>query len=234
MAINRRVVWILLLLVEVALSHSIISPTTNPFDGGPLSSCEKPTFKADSICSDVVSYSVPTSVARLSTIIESMINNSVMEVSSNCSDSYRKVMCLHRFPRCQWREESSSFEVILNEQTHTPMLIEHCGNDEAGRLSKHEITFTVDDSCSPISELTGDFKFSRCLVNMENLVTRWMMEYLKAVDLTISKEAAFLYDIPDCGHRLVFHRCNFIGKCTGKGSVEFTNSYDDCISATSW
>ena len=234
MALNLSVVLLVLLIEGSTNSHSIVSTSVDPFDGGLLSSCEKPSFKRDSICSDVVNYTVPTPITRLVAVIESSVSQSLDEIFLNedleeCKDRYRKVICRHRFPKCIAKAGSSNKEVIINEH-YTEEL---CG-DVAERVSNVQKRYTLDETCSPISELAADFNFRRCSVNEENLVTPWMLEYLKAVDLTLSHESAALYSIPGCGKRFAFHKCNFIGRCSSEGRVEFINSYDSCRSATNW
>lgn len=195
-----------------------------------MNRCEKPALDNDSICSDVVDYAVPTPIAKLATIIESSISSSRDGVDNGeCRDNYRRSLCQHRFPRCQPSAGSSSLEVILNEQTYTTMLAatEKCAS-YADRFSRQERIFTLDDSCRPISELTVGFNFMRCSVEQKNLVTPWMFEYLKSVDLTLSHEPEFLYVILPCGEQLAFHLCNFIGRCTNDGHVEFINNYEFC------
>ena len=234
MALNLYTIVLILLFIEEVFSGAIIPTSVNPSDGGHLSSCELPAFEQGSVCSDVVDYSVPTSITRLIKVIENSVLQSLDEIFLNedleeCKDSYRKVICRHRFPKCIAKAGSSSKEVIINEH-YTEEL---CG-DIAERVSNVQKRYTLDETCSSISELAADFNFRRCSVNEENLVTPWMLEYLKAVDLTLSHESAALYSIPGCGKRFAFHKCNFIGRCSSEGRVEFINSYESCRSATDW
>ena len=237
MAPNHYVHYVhLILLLNVGIFIDSSTPASDvPFDGGPLSSCERPLLRPDSICRDVVNYSVPTSIARLVAVIENFVLHSLEEISmenGQCKESYRRALCFHRFPRCLLSVCGYN-DVIINGQTYTEELTQNCGNI-AERLGRERSIFPLDEICSPISELIDGFNFRRCSVNNESYVTPWMLEYLKDVDLTISYDAETLFSVPTCGNMYSFFRCNFIGRCSSRGRVEFINSYESCRNVTNW
>ena len=224
-------------LIQNGLCHSIVDANVNPFDGGALNSCGRPSFQSGSTCQDVVDYEVPSSIARLVQIIERHISHSVddlMGKSEECKDSYRKVLCLHRFPACE-----RNGTVVLGQQNHnfSAELRERCGEATTRRIRNQETRLSLDETCRPISELTGNnFTFSRCQVDQNNLATLWMIEYLKVVDQTLGNEVGYLFSdtFADCRGPLASHLCNFIGRCTGQGRIEYVNTYESCSRAINW
>ena len=195
--------------------------------------CESVKVVKRSFCGDVVNYKVPTPIARLSNIIETLVNDSLLEgVVERCRDNYRRVLCLHRFPRCRFNRFSNRLSVILNEGTFTATLTQNCPL-YANRIFLNAKEITLNDDCYSLSKYSS-FEFTRCRVNPDMRLSPWMLEYLKAVDRTITQETGLLYHLRGCGDKYAFHRCNFIGRCTIEGHVEFINSYESCRNTTTW
>ena len=227
------ITWCLALMIEGIHSHAIITVGGNPFDGGPQNQCESAKVVNGSICSDVVNYDVPTPIARLSKIIETVVYDSLQEgVVERCRDSYRKVLCLHRFPRCESNRFYKRLSVILHEGTYTAALKQNCG-PYANRIFLSERYFLLTEDCYPYLAFPS-FRLMRCWLNANNRVSPWMLEYLKAVDRTIAQESGILYSVPVCGEKYAIHKCNFIGRCISEGHVEFDNSYEGCRNVTAW
>lgn len=220
-----------------ALNHGILaSPqaTENPFDGGALGSCEVPTTAT---CS--VDYPVPTSIARLAAIIEQSIIKEASELDGPCRDAYQEALCNIRFPRCTQQLQSGLYaEVELNRQNCSVMfdvcpveisniLVTFCNNLPHVTLPAAE--------CSPVSEHAENTsrEFSFCdIENMRFSVTGWMFEYIKYLD---GQFAGLLYMNSVCGRDLATFRCNFGGRCTGKGDrIEFINTHETCNERVDW
>ena len=226
------IIWCLALMIEGIHSHAILNVGENPFDGGPQNQCESAPVVNGSICNDVVNYDVPTPIARLTKIIETAVNDNLRGVNERCRDSYRKVLCLHRFPRCQSHPKKNVLSVTLNEGTYTNALTQKC-RIYANRIFINARVITLSDDCFSLLEFSS-FKLKTCPLNFIGKFSPWMLEYLKAVDLTLTQESGILYTMPICGRKYAFYKCNFIGRCTSGGRVEFINSYESCRNVTAW
>ena len=231
-SVMEFIVWSLVLLIEGIHSHAIINAAKNPFDGGPVFRCERAKVSNRSFCGDVVNYNVPTPIARLSTIIETNVHDSIQGVAERCKENYRRVLCLHRFPRCRLNTFSHRLSVILNERTFTATLSQNCPH-YTNRIFLNATEIVLTDDCYSLLEYTS-FEFMRCQVNSHFRLSPWMLEYMKAVDRTITQEAGFLYSLRVCGEKYAFHKCNFIGRCTSGGRVEFVNNYESCRNIVTW
>ena len=93
--------------------------------------------------------------------------------------------------------------------------------------------FALTEDCFPLLAFP-EFELKMCPLNPDSQLSTWMLEYVKAVDRTLSQESGYLFFIPVCGKNYAFHKCNFIGQCSSEGRVKFVNSYESCKNITTW
>ena len=227
---------IVLFFLRRCNSHSIVDANYNPFDGGAVDSCKRPSFLADSICGQVVDYEVPSSIARLVQILEGLIVSNAEDLlspSDGCKDAYQKILCIQRFPQCK-----SNGTVLLGKQNATlfSQLREECADEVVRRVGDQEVSVQRANTCRPVEDLVGsDFSFARCHIDLTNPMTLWMVEYLKLVDRTISNEQGIVYTSSGCGAMFSSYICDYIGRCSEDGvNVEYINTYEKCTTVISW
>ena len=226
------IIWCLALMIEGIHSHSILNVGENPFDGGPQNQCESAPVVAGSICSDVVNYDVPTPIARLTKIIDTFISDNLKGVVARCREIYRKVLCLHRFPRCELHPTHNRLSVTLYESNYTAALTQNCGI-YANRVFLHARVYALSVDCFSLLQFSS-FELMACPLNPNSRFSPWMLDYLKGVDRTLTQESGVLYFIPVCGGKYAFYKCNVIGRCISGGRVDFVNSFESCRNVTGW
>lgn len=223
------------------VNHAIISSsyaTDNPFDGGLLGSCEVPNT---TLCSSVVNYAVPTSIARLAGIIEQRIRseaNPLQEVSESCRIAYETVLCNIHFPRCQQLQEGSSslyLQVELNRQ-NCSAVYDACPVSIADTLAgtcNYLPHATVNaTACRPVLQMSGSSEFEYCNVEGSSLVTEWMFAYMKYLDQLF---VGVLYDNPTCGVNLATFMCTWRGQCSANEErIELINTHETCNQYVEW
>ena len=227
------IIWCLVLMIEGIHSHAIFNNGGNPFDGGPQYQCERAKVESGSLCYDVVNYNVPIPIAKLSKIIETAIYDNLQQaVVEECMDIYRKVLCLHRFPRCQRNPSNNKLSVLLHNATYTAALVQTCPS-YVNRIFTDPTVVALTEDCFPLLAFP-DLELKMCSLNPDSQLSTWMLEYVKAVDRTLSQESGYLFFIPVCGKKYAFHKCNFIGRCSSEGRVKFFHSYESCKNITAW
>jgi len=233
MRANLIAVSVIVLIFRYCDSHAIVDPNFNPFDGGAINSCRRPSFLAGSICGEVVDYEVPSSIARLVGILEELVASHVDDLESpsdSCKGAYQKILCIQRFPQC-----NSDGTVLLGKQNSTlfSQLQEECTDDIGSRVGAKEVSTQLAGSCNSVNG--SDFSFARCEVDLSNRMTSWMMEYLKLVDRTISREQGIVYTSRGCGGLFSSYICNYIGRCSEDGlNIEYINTYETCTNVIHW
>lgn len=219
------------------LNHGILTSsqaTENPFDGGALGSCEIPTTKT---CS--VDYPVPTSIARLATIIEQSIIKEVRELDGQCRDAYQAALCNLRFPRCKQQLQGGLYEEVELNRQNCSILSDVCPVHISNVLvtfcnNLPQVTLPAME-CSPVSELAENTSKEFRFCDVENMgfsVTGWMFEYIKYLD---GQFAGILYMNGICGRDLATFTCNFGGRCTENlERIEYINTHETCNERVNW
>ena len=230
--------WLLLLHADfpgAIAQHGILSPSGNPFDGGEVGTCETPTVTA---CSGIVDYPVPTSIARLTPILEDIITKSLSPFSGACGETYKAVQCRLRFPRCllfQVGTVSHYVQVDLNRQNCSDLL-SACPSGTGAALenicnSLTQIT-VPSEGCTPLSQRNYKFEFCNFNSSGDFLVTEWIFQLMRFED---QRAGGFIYEHAVCGEGLANFVCNTMGRCTSSGQeIVYTNTHESCNTAVNW
>ena len=206
------------------------------FDAGPVNSCEIPNT---TICS--VDYSVPTSVASLTPVIEEEIQNQykVDNASSGlaCAQALREIRCAQRFPRCS----EDGTEVTLSSLNCTAM-ISVCSSLIQNILQEEGFCTLGNTSrigeCQPVTEY--GYQFRHCPMGSSDswCVTRWMYNIMMHVDVQlVAQFSGTLGNAdPECRRKYATYFCQFMGRCTSdqEPRVEVVNTYELCEEVVNW
>ena len=209
------------------------------FDAGPVNSCEIP---AANFCS--VNYSVPTSVASLTLVIEEEIRN-LYEIDGEngleCAEALWDIRCAQRFPRCS----EDGTEVTLSSLNCTEM-VSVCPRNIQLMLQEEEFCTlsgtSVIGECQPVTEY--GYQFRHCPVgssdsNMSSwYVTRWMYDIMMHADvqLAVQFNGTLKNTDPECRRMYATYFCQFMGRCTSdeEPRVEVVNTYELCENVINW
>ena len=205
------------------------------FDAGPVNSCEIP---AANFC--LVNYSVPTSVASLTLVIEEEIRNLYKIDQDNgleCARALRDIRCAQRFPQCS----EDSTEVTLSSLNCTEM-ISVCPSNIPMMLQEEGFCTlsgtSVIGECQPLTEY--GYQFQQCLGSSDSswYVTRWMYDFMVHTDvqLTAYFNGTLRNINPECRRRYATYFCQFMGRCTSheEPRVEVVNTYEMCEEVINW
>ena len=204
------------------------------FDAGPVNSCEVP---ATHFCS--VDYSVPTSVATLTLVIEEELRKEYEAFNASfeleCSQTLRDIRCAQRFPRCS----ANSTHVTLSSLNCTEML-SVCPVSLRMQLQEQGFCSLAGESligeCRPVTEY--EYQFVHCPVSPSMRVTRWMYDIMMHVDLRLrSLFNGTLGNVePRCRRLFASYFCEFMGRCTMQEEprVEVMNTYEKCEGMINW
>lgn len=231
------VVFTSALLILSEQGQAVITTLANPFEGGPVGSCEVPTT---TLC-EGIDYPVPTSIARLADIIENIIRNRVEEQADqggNCLNTYKDALCTLWFPRCLGLQEGSQniySEVELNNQ-NCSVLQDACNSTAMPEMICSNLLRTTVPAtgCNLVKELVGNFSFNFCNLGglQDTLVTDWMFEYMKFTDRSAG---GILYNDRFCNHDYAMFMCTLGSQCTADESeIIFTNTFEYCNSIENW
>ena len=205
------------------------------FDAGLVNSCEIP---AANFC--LVNYSVPTSVARLTLVIEEEIRNRYEEDEDKgleCAQGLRAIRCAQRFPRCS----ADSTQVTLSSLNCTErislcpgyirMMLQAEGFCTLGGTS-------LMGGCRPLIEY--GYQFRHCPMSSDSwYVTRWMHDVMRHADVQLAGQfngTALGNTNSECRRRYATYFCQFMGRCTSdeEPRVEVVNTYEMCEEVINW
>ena len=205
------------------------------FDAGPVNSCEIP---ATNFCS--VDYSVPTSVARLTLVIEEEIRNIYERDRANgleCAQALRDIRCAQRFPRCS----ADNTQVTVSSLNCTKM-ISVC--PRAIQMMLQAEGFCTLNSTSVIGECKAvteyGYQFRHCPMGSSNNwhVTRWMHDIMVHADVQLAAQfnGTLGNADPECRRMYATYLCQFMGRCTSHLAprVEVVNTYEMCEDVINW
>ena len=204
------------------------------FDAGLVNSCEIP---AANFCS--VDYSVPTSVARLTLVIEEEIRNQYEEDKERgleCAQALRDIRCAQRFPRCS----ADNTQVTLSSLNCTER-ISLCPSEIRTMLQAEGFCTlngtSVIGECRPVTEY--GYQFQHCPIGSSDswYVTRWMHDVMVHTDVQLAAQFdGILGNNPECRRRYATYFCQFMGRCTSheEPRVEVVNTYETCEEVINW
>lgn len=201
----------------------------NPFDAGPVDSCEIPETR---FCTNV-NYPVPASVARMVNITEESIRDIYGE-GGPCAEALREIHCSQQFPRCSEPEHT----VTLDSSNCAEMLSVCPESIQNSGLCSLTSGSTALGNCRPVTDY--DYQFQWCPTNAEWHVTEWMVELIKHVDAQLSirfgeESTSALKGYPQCLEDYSRFVCQEVGRCTADGDrIEVINTIEFCDSVLSW
>lgn len=210
-------------------------PEGSPFDVGPQESCQVPQT---TYCTDVT-YQVPASIARLTEFIEFEIRNIVepaddQSVPQDCIIVYKETLCHKKFPRCLSQLNQVYFETSVNCEER---LRRSCPNrvDSVIKLGYCNTTEFILHSGSCRS-LSSSNELQHCnLLERDILVSDWMFEYIRQVDLNLQQEypLRLLSSQSECWQRYRNFLCSAVGRCVGS-RVQLVNTMETCEEVLTW
>ena len=227
---------LVLLCSAISLGKRTAMQLPARFNAGPVNSCEIP---AANFCS--VDYSVPTSVARLTLVIEEEIRNQYEGDRDNngleCAQALRDIRCAQRFPRCS----ADSTQVILSSLNCTER-ISLCPNNTRMMLQAEGFCTLGNTSpiggCRPLTEY--GYQFRHCPMGSSDswCVTGWMYDIMVHADVQLVGQfnGTLGNSNPECRRRYATYYCQFMGRCTSdeESRVEVVNTYEMCEEVINW
>ena len=206
------------------------------FDAGPVNSCEIP---ATNFCS--VGYSVPTSVASLTLVIEEEIRKQYERDKGNgleCAQGLRTIRCAQRFPRCS----ADSSQVTLSSLNCTER-VSLCPENIRTMLQAEGFctlgSTSLMGNCKPVTEY--GYQFRHCPMGSSDnwYVTRWMHDVMVHADVQLVARfngTALSSISTECKRKYATYFCQFMGRCTShvEPRVEVVNTYEQCEDMINW
>ena len=205
------------------------------FDAGPVNSCEIP---ATNFCS--VDYSVPTSVASLTLVIEEEIRNQYEGDIGNgmeCAHALRTIRCAQRFPRCS----ADSSQVTLSSLNCTER-VSVCRKNIRTMLQAEGFctlgSTSLMGDCKPVTEY--GYQFRQCPMGSSDNwhVTRWMHDVMVHADVQLAAQfnGTLRSTNSECKRKYATYFCQFMGRCTShvEPRVEVVNTYEQCEDMINW
>ena len=225
-----------ILCSAVPLERRTVMQLPTRFDAGLVNSCEIP---AANFCS--VDYSVPTSVARLTLVIEEEIRNRYKEDKAGkgleCAQALRDIRCAQRFPQCS----ADSTQVTLSSLNCAERMSVCSGNIQTMLQEEGFCTLngtSVIGECRPVTEY--GYQFRHCPMSSDSwYVTRWMHDVMRHADVKLTAQfngSTLGSTNPECRRKYATYFCQFMGRCTSheEPRVEVVNTYEMCEEAINW
>ena len=209
----------------------------NPYDMGPVDSCEMPA--SDGFCG--LNYAIPSSVAKIAHIIEGeievVVNNTVDNYDEICAAAIGDLHCGQRFPRCS--EDQQSVVFSLSKEDCLERLTSNCPTDLANAIS--HLCLSIDTTapignCRPATEYSEaeNYQFAHCPVDSNMEITEWQYELLKIEDARLNGTSDYLRT-PACGQLYKKYICQYVGRCWNEGQrVQIVNTIQDCEAFVNW
>ena len=216
---------------------SSLRPEENPFDVGPINSCQVPQT---TFCS-MVTYEVPAPIAKLTDFIEMEIRSTVedpaddQEEVQECMEVYKETLCRKQFPRCSAQDNLVYFEAVENCEERLRNLcpdvasavikLEYCSSTQLNLYS---------GSCRRLSSYNNTLQHCN-LLERDILVSDWMYERIRQVDLKLQQEfgLSYLSSQPDCWQKYRNFQCGAVGECVGD-RTQLINSREACEAVLNW
>ena len=206
----------------------------NPYDAGPVDSCETP--QGDAYCA--LNYPIPSSLAKIAHIIEGEIAVTVEKTTlmydATCAAAVGDLFCTQRFPRCS--EDGQGVVFSLSEQHCVDRITSDCPED--GRIIFLTLCYSLNrtapiGSCRPVTEYSNaeNYQFEHCPVDSDTQVTEWQYELLKLEDARVDSNLL----IPTCDQLYKKYVCQYVGRCWDEGRrIQVVNTVEDCEAFVSW
>lgn len=216
-------------------------PVGSPFDVGPIEGCQVPQT---TYCTDIT-YEVPDSIAELTEFIEFELRNVVEPVdgqndlgAGNCRDDlYKQTLCRNKFPRCSTQQNQVYFEALENCEER---LREGCADRASSVIKLGYCNSTQlnlhSGSCQRLSSYDQARELQHCnLLDRDILVSDWMYEHIRKVDLKLQEDFSFNYfsSQRECWQRYRNFLCSAVGQCVGS-RIQLINTQETCEAVLNW
>lgn len=195
MAVAATIVLTLCLVLVIRSSGSPLlrvrkngeDPTLqiNPYDAGPVDSCELPAGDRPAALCDL-SFPIPSSLAKIAHIIEGEIAVTVEKTTdrydATCAAAVGDLHCRQRFPRCS--DDGQAVVFSLSEEDCINRITADCPGEDFLPLCYSLNRTAPIGNCRPVAEYSSaeDFQFEHCPIDSDMQVTEWQYELLKLED----------------------------------------------------